>query len=306
MMLLAITPALCHKASERSKMVSCFTNLHGIAMALIEYSNKNNGKYPRTNFDPNSSVLVEYTGVDATDPFGPGGPQVNDVSAPMWLLLRVTGMSPRFLVCPVSDADPYDPATAGLISYKSNFPSRQNLTYSLQCPYPTMNAVKEQWAWDTSSISSDAALAADMNPGTPALLTVSPKSTVQQLRPANSQIHSGFGQNVLYGDYHVAFMQTPFCGSVRDNGTSADYDNIYTSQTSPPTLGGQPQDVFDSVLLPLATAGFQPPPNSHVSNLKSRSSSVATAVVGVLIVGAIVMMLISVKGRNSVAQRPRT
>src|SRR6185437_3133813 len=134
-------------------------------------------------------------------PFGPGGPQVDDVSGSIWLLYRSSGLDPKYFVCPGSDADAYDPAVSGSPLTKSNFTSRQNLSYSFECPYPTMNSLMGRFGWDNSSLSSDFPLAADMNPGTPALLLVTPTSSASQMADANSPNHGRIGQNVLYGDY---------------------------------------------------------------------------------------------------------
>jgi len=94
-----------------------------------------------------------------------------------------------------------------------------------------------------NSVSAEFAVAADKNPGTAGGSDVlSPKkdSPPGEIRKANTKIHRGLAQNVLYGDGHVAFMPTPFCG--------VNQDNIYT--TSDGKINASPADANDNILLP--------------------------------------------------------
>ena len=95
-----------------------------------------------------------------------------------------------------------------------------------------------------------------MNPGVPALLTVTASSPGKDLRNANSRNHNGDGQNVLYADGHVEFQNNPFCGVNRDN--------IYTAGPVTPNSGGTTYKPMtpalpDVLLLPTENEG------SHVS-----------------------------------------
>jgi prepilin-type processing-associated H-X9-DG protein len=63
------------------------------------------------------------------------------------------------------------------------------------------------------------------------------------MKKANSSNHEKDGQNVLYGDGHVAWQKTPFCGIQNDN--------IYTAKNGlAPKVEASPADANDSVLLP--------------------------------------------------------
>ena len=68
---------------------------------------------------------------------------------------------------------------------------------------------------------------------------------------ANSNNHANKGQNVAYGDTHVEFQKTPYCGAHHDStGIS---DNIYTAGAGDNGLCSDkafPVDAQDSVLLP--------------------------------------------------------
>ncbi len=94
-------------------------------------------------------------------------------------------------------------------------------------------------------------MAADKSPG-PAtgvsgVMSANINSPPRVMRQANSLNHGRDGQNVLFGDGHVEFVTTPFCGVKRDN--------IYTrrspsSPTGSSSVVDSPYDAEDSVLLP--------------------------------------------------------
>jgi prepilin-type processing-associated H-X9-DG protein len=71
------------------------------------------------------------------------------------------------------------------------------------------------------------------------------------MKQANSNNHDGDGQNVLFGDGHVEFLQNPFVGVQRDNiFTRKDPTNPSISDTTwSNTLKGS-FNANDSVLLP--------------------------------------------------------
>ena len=93
----------------------------------------------------------------------------------------------------------------------SNFPGGRYLTYSYINPYPTAEVAKSGFRLNYT-LTSDFAIAADINAGAPAMVSVTPSSSRKQMVPANSPNHNGDGQNVLYADGHVEFQNTPFCG----------------------------------------------------------------------------------------------
>jgi prepilin-type processing-associated H-X9-DG protein len=110
-----------------------------------------------------------------------------------------------------------------------------------------LNSVASDGYRLTNLLSAEFAVGADRNPGVsnggdnvyaPALGSAS-----SIMRQANSENHEHDGQNVLYGDGHVSWQQTPFCG--------VQNDNIYTSQNGvAPTVECSPASTTDSVLLP--------------------------------------------------------
>jgi len=69
----------------------------------------------------------------------------------------------------------------------------------------------------TQAVDADVAIAADRPPGTPSAT-------------ASSDNHSARGQNVVYIDGHVEFVNSPLAGWFASDGTTR--DNIYTDNTS--------------------------------------------------------------------------
>jgi prepilin-type N-terminal cleavage/methylation domain-containing protein/prepilin-type processing-associated H-X9-DG protein len=260
-----ILPSI-HRMREQAGRQRCPSNLRQIGQAIQMYANDNKGAFPRTVSDGAGGPPVSYTGSAAANPFLPGGPGPNDVTAVLFLLARTQDIMPEVFICPnVGYARPWDVGVAP-VQLVSNFPSRRFLTYSYTNPYASPEVEKAGFKL-SYSLTSDFALAADMNPGGAAVTAVSPTAPRTQLAAANSPNHAGDGQNVLYADGHVEFQATPFCGMMR-NAAAADAtkrfrDNIYTHGAgwgTDPAVGvnGAPVDAEDSVLLPTALDGPKP------------------------------------------------
>lgn len=253
---------VAQRSREPAYRIKCATNLRQIGQAMAIYASLNGGNFPRTIFDETASpVPSEYTAPSAPDPFAPGGPGPNDVTASLFLLLRTTDITSEPFVCPnaVLQWDvshwPGDPLKS------SNFPGRAHLSYACANPYPSAAALSAGFKWD-NTLGATFAVAADMGPGQ-AASNVPQNSPRTRMLSANSPNHAGDGQNVLYADGHVDWHPSPFCGSQRP-GVGVPKDNIYTHglNTTPAAKSGDtygaPQDDHDSVLLPGADAGPQP------------------------------------------------
>jgi prepilin-type processing-associated H-X9-DG protein len=247
------------RARETANRVKCASNLRMIGQAMMLYANENKGNYPRTIYNLDDSVVTQYTGVDAKDPFGKDGPKANDTTAPLFLLIRTQELPASALVCPATDAKGASfPEGKSAMDF-ANFKSEENLSYSYGNNYPDKNAINKGYKLNATT-GAEIAIAADMNPGTfgesdvtPAKGPKDPSAPAAEMRKANSLNHRGDGQNVLYGDGHCEFNSNPFCGAKRDN--------IYTvagsddgSKTTSDKIAGSPAGPYDSVLLPTATA----------------------------------------------------
>ncbi len=236
-----LLPAIEH-VRHQGYIDNCASNLRSIGQAMEIYANDNRGAFPRTVYFAGAPIALG-TNPAATDPFLPGGPVANDVTAAIFLLMRSEKISPTIFICPYDDVFDYQ-AEPGEIDNRSNFTNEKvNLGYSFADPYPDTPAVNAGYKW-TDSLSAEFALASDKNPGIDApyddVVNISSTSPQDVLNKGNSENHEKDGQNVLYGDGHVAWSQTPFCGV---NG-----DNIFTNQNN--VLTASPVTKDDSLLLP--------------------------------------------------------
>jgi prepilin-type processing-associated H-X9-DG protein len=230
---------------ETANRVKCASQLRSLGQAMLLYSNDNRGALPRVTYlggpDPKP---VWGTGVSGKDPFVAAEP--NDVSAALFLLLRTQDITSEVFNCPSSNAvkDLYGGGSNTPVD-RSNFSDvKQNLSYSLHNPYVRDGVVpaddKTYW---TNAMDAGFPLAADINPGTAGgddVLKPTATSPARDMRLGNTNNHDKDGQNILYGDGHVAWESNPFVGINRDN--------IYTTRDG--KLAASPVDMSDSVLLP--------------------------------------------------------
>lgn len=237
---------------EGSQRVKCAANLKAIGNALLMYSNDNKGAYPRTRYVSGATVIPTFgTGAATTQPFTETGPQPNDVTAAIYLLLTTQDITGDSFICPWSPEEKWD--FGGGVNGAGNWSNwngaaivRRSLSYSYQNPYGDDAAVKSGYKL-SSNVSAEFAVFADMNPGSPEVLTVSPGDNAAKMSKANSINHNGDGQNVLFGDGHVDWQMNVFAG--------VSGDNIYARKKSAgssrsDSIWNSPLDANDNVLLP--------------------------------------------------------
>ena len=297
-----LMPTLC-RSSEQANRARCAKTLRALGSMLQMYANENRGAFPRTAADESDwPVPVFFTNANSRRSFGPDAPAPNDVTAAMFLLMRTQDLPGDVFICPSSTGEQtrQNPANA------ANFADPVQLTYSYINPYPSKAAVDAGFklAFQTTS---DFAIAADINPGGSALLTVKPDGRRREMVNVNSPNHGGDGQNVLYLDGRVEFHNTPFCGMKRPVG---DRDNIYTAGapggSRPQTVVGAAVDQFDSVLLPTsqsgpATASMSTQRVFGVREIVWLWTAIVVAVAAVTSIG-----IVLVKQRRSARARPTT
>ena len=235
-----ILPAV-ERARHQAYITDCGNNLRQIGMYIQQYESDNKGEFPRTTYVP-GAPLVAGTGSSALDPFQAGGPQPNDTTAGIFLLMRTEHLSPKILYCPYDDVFEFQTEKADPMTH-SNFTNyKQSLGYSFANPYPDAAATAHGYRLK-NGMGAEFALAADINPGIDARDDVTvpqPNSPWVQQKKAISDSHYKDGQNVLYGDGHIAWTKTVFCGKGGDN--------IYTNKAG--QIDASPVDRDDSILLP--------------------------------------------------------
>src|SRR5260370_15136495 len=129
-----LLPAL-EKTREQANNLKCAVNLNQIGVAIVIYANDNHGQYPRTVYDP-AAPLCAGTNASAPDPFGPGGPKANDVTAPLFLLMRTQQIPPKIFTEPYSDELENEPEPAKALSSRSDFTDyKKNIGYRFANPY---------------------------------------------------------------------------------------------------------------------------------------------------------------------------
>jgi prepilin-type N-terminal cleavage/methylation domain-containing protein/prepilin-type processing-associated H-X9-DG protein len=264
-LLISILLPSLNRARETANRVKCASNLKQIGLAILLYSNENRGLYPRTKatIPVAAGVTAEMgNGTDDKfhldpDPFTSAHQgATNNVPAALFLLLRTQDITSEVFTCPSSNAekDTYGGGTNAAVN-KSNFSDlAKNLSYSYQHPYPSSTAIGSGFKLN-NSVSAEFAVGSDINPGINGtddnVLWPNNTSSAKDMKLANSNNHDGDGQNVLFGDGHVEFLQNPFVGVQRDNIFTRADDTVQGASETPwqETLKG-PKDANDSVLLP--------------------------------------------------------
>jgi len=234
------------RARVQHSGVTCASNLRQIGQALLLYQNDNRGAYPRTRASIGPIRAPTWgSSVASTQPFADDGPTENDVTAALFLLLRTQDITAEVFCCPSSNAEKDQfGGPAGIPLNRSNFSDiKKNLSYSYQNPYRNDSAALIGGISHTTPPNDQFAVASDLNPGVGGrddVLKITTSSSAQELRAGNSNNHDKDGQNILYGDGHVAWESTPFAGVNRDN--------IYT--TADGQITASSVDMNDSILLP--------------------------------------------------------
>jgi prepilin-type N-terminal cleavage/methylation domain-containing protein/prepilin-type processing-associated H-X9-DG protein len=245
-LLLSILLPSLNKAQEASRRVKCASNLRQIGQAFVVYGNENRGSYPRIRYQPSVPTnTLDWQNVAPAelnaDPFALTA--YNDTKAALFLIVRYGYVTSGVMVCPSTDdeADTFEGHKASDRSmftkrYASDLP--RNVSYTYHCPYPDQTAVSAGVKVKLTAYGAEFAIASDR-----ALqrCNADPGSSLSDDGPrGNSLNHNRAGQNVLYGDGHVAWQTTNRCGVAGDN--------IFMSKRNEACNMQSPDDRTDSVL----------------------------------------------------------
>jgi prepilin-type N-terminal cleavage/methylation domain-containing protein len=263
-LLISILLPSLNRAREQANRIKCASNLRQIALAGIIYANqstRDNGKFPRTYYDPAVASTATTKGGSGTTPTNnaydlaaPAGPVgANNVMASFYHLLKSTDLTAEAFICPSSNATrayTSGGANQGIQDY-SNWPKpyRDFNSYSYATPFAATGAIQNGWKFDTT-LSPDFPFAADINPGnggnssggyavpiTNNVTAVAYTASRLEMARANSNNHSNDGQQVVYVDGHVEWQTSPFCGAPVQGVPYR--DNIYSrNNTNPPPANG--------------------------------------------------------------------
>jgi len=186
------------------------------------------------------------------NPDGTGGRCT--ISSSFYLLVKYAEVTPKSFICKgdvgVTEFNPADDAAGNtdLVDFWDfGMEPETHCSYSYHQPFSAFPL--------TSSSGPGLAVATDRNPWitSPAyegkdITFFNPEGGRIAIRAGNAVTHQEDGQNVLFIDSHVAFEKRPFCG-IND-------DNIYTFWDGgdirigvPPTIGNEPMDRLDSLLV---------------------------------------------------------
>ena len=150
------------RARQASGRIKCASNIRQIGQAMRQYGidDARGGAFARTTYDSDAPPVV-FTGSDASDPFGPGGPGPNDVTAAYFLLLRHYELSPAVFRCEELDDVGWDYDGQAKLE-RSNFPSGRWVDFNFANPYPSRQAEADGFRW-ADRLGSTFMLAADTN-----------------------------------------------------------------------------------------------------------------------------------------------
>lgn len=250
-----MTPGI-GRSREAANRIKCASNLRQIALGMKMYSNEQrNNALPRTKYDPDAAdkpVAFTKSGdmPGPVNPFADDGPDANDVTAALFLVLRTQEITTDVFVCPSSAAERMSLAAGKNIQFYNNFDSQTHLSYSLSNPYASKEAAERGVKWD-EMMNADFALMADMNPGGEAVTGVKFSDSGARQREANSRNHRRDGQNVMYADAHVDWSASVFAGAQQDNiFTFRKEAGSNAAQGENGGIAGSPVDDMDSVMLP--------------------------------------------------------
>jgi prepilin-type N-terminal cleavage/methylation domain-containing protein len=254
-----LMPALARVRQIAFRMV-CGTNLSGIGKAMLIYANDYEDELPRSG-GRNSVWAARIPAWDAANRFGAynvaadGSGGTANISSCFYLLVKYAEVTPKSFICKGdSGTSEFKPADDGagnrdLIDlWDFGIDPETHCSYSYHMPFGL-------YALTTSS-EPGMAVAADRNPwqDSPAATAptfpngFAPDGGKDLVKLGNAIAHQQDAQNVLFLDIHVGQQKSPFCG-INDDNIYTFWDGGDIRIGSPPTIGTEPADRMDSLLV---------------------------------------------------------
>jgi len=230
-----LLPSLA-RARELSKRTVCSANLRGVGQACKIYASENEEFWPTVETTSEEVSYTETIGVDRSSVSNATSSTMS-TTRNFWMLIRQGDITVKLMKCPSSPSSMDD--TENLNLYY-DFKGSGYVSYGYQIPYPKpdycrpsedmdprMVLAADHGPWTMSSGLSPEVPQAVMKPdgsvfGSGTLISTLTRDDIQALNSANhGGIGNGEGQNCLFQDGHVEFIQKPFTG--------VDDDNIFTN-----------------------------------------------------------------------------
>ncbi|UCG33274.1 MAG: prepilin-type N-terminal cleavage/methylation domain-containing protein [Phycisphaerales bacterium] len=231
-----LLPSLA-RARELSKRTVCSANMRGVGQACKIYAQENEEFWPTVETTTGKVTYIDAIGLNRSS-VSDSSSSTMSTTRNFWMLIRNGDITVKLMKCPSSNELMDD--TENLNTYY-DFKGSGFVSYGYQIPYPTPDYCRPSEDMDPRMV-----LAADRGPWT-MTESASGQEVAQEkvyvgdtmsstgmrlsqfsredMRALNSPNHGGVGngegQNCLFQDGHVEFMQTSFTG--------VDEDNIFTN-----------------------------------------------------------------------------
>jgi prepilin-type N-terminal cleavage/methylation domain-containing protein len=259
-----LMPALARVRQIAFRMV-CGTNLSGIGKAMLIYANDYEDELPRAGGRSStwSTPIPDWQALNRFGAYGlgtDGSGGTANISSCFYLLVKYAEVTPKSFICKGdSGAIEFKPSEHGIVDRdlielwdfgtyvdEADNPST-HCSYAYHVPFGVFAL--------TTSSEPGMAVAADRNPWMDSpggsakdISLFDPDGGKEAIQIGNAVAHQEDAQNVLFLDIHVSQEKRPFCG-INDDNIYTYWDGGDIRRGAMPTIGSEPQDRLDSLLV---------------------------------------------------------
>jgi prepilin-type N-terminal cleavage/methylation domain-containing protein len=259
-----LMPALSRVRQIAFRMV-CGTNLSGIGKAMLIYANDYEDELPRAGGRSStwSTPIPDWQALNRFGAYGlgtDGSGGTANISSCFYLLVKYAEVTPKSFICKGdSGAIEFKPSEHGIVDRdlielwdfgtyvdEADNPST-HCSYAYHVPFGVFAL--------TTSSEPGMAVAADRNPWMDSpggsakdISLFDPDGGKEAIQIGNAVAHQEDAQNVLFLDIHVSQEKRPFCG-INDDNIYTYWDGGDIRRGAMPTIGSEPQDRLDSLLV---------------------------------------------------------